>query len=251
MSIAPVRAPHAVHRPLPTGREAAHHRLCQALDAAEAGSGTVLALHGSVGSGRSDLLLRFTDLAAERGATVLLATGSPLEREFPLGLARQLLQSAALDPEQAAAAELLLARGIAESSRGSGPGRLGQPTLEGLFALVRGLAEAGPVLVAVDDRQDADPESLEFLLYLVRRTRGIGVLTVLSSRETMTPPNPFFEVELARQPHHRQLRLDVLSTAVVAELLRERFGAAAAARSAVAAHALTGGNALLVHALLD
>ncbi|MFG2819820.1 AAA family ATPase [Kitasatospora sp. NPDC048365] len=261
MSIAPVRASHALPRTLPAGREAEYRHLAQALDRCEAGVGTVVALHGSVGSGRSELLYSFSDVAAERGATVLMGTGSPLERDFPLGLARQLLQSAPLDPTEEAAAETLLAQGAVEAARRArtaGPGsaeglegRLGQPTLEGLFGLVRGLAARGPVLIAVDDRQDADPQSLEFLLYLVRRTRNSGVLTVLSSRETMTPPNPFFEVELARQPHHRQVRLDVLSRELVDQLVRERFGAATAVRTGRAAHELTGGNPLLVHALMD
>ncbi|GAA4881547.1 AAA family ATPase [Kitasatospora terrestris] len=261
MSIAPVRSSHDLPRTLPAGREAEYRHLAQALDRCEAGVGTVVALHGSVGSGRSELLYSFSDVAAERGATVLMGTGSPLERDFPLGLARQLLQSAPLDPTEEAAAETLLAQGAVEAARRArtaGPGsaeglegRLGQPTLEGLFGLVRGLAARGPVLIAVDDRQDADPQSLEFLLYLVRRTRNSGVLTVLSSRETMTPPNPFFEVELARQPHHRQVRLDVLSRELVEQLVRERFGAVAAARTGRAAHELTGGNPLLVHALMD
>lgn len=211
-------------------------------------------LHGSVGSGRSDLLYAFTDTAAERGVQVLVGTGSPLEREFPLGLARQLLQGADLAPEEAATAEALLAEGAASGTvpapSDRPAGQLTQRVLEGLFRLVRGLAERAPVLIAVDDRQDADPQSLEFLLYLVRRTRGTGVLTVLSSRETMTPAHPLFEVELARQPHHQHIRLDLLGTELVAEVLRTRLGAAAAERHAAEAHALTGGNPLLVHSLV-
>ncbi|MED7951332.1 helix-turn-helix transcriptional regulator [Streptomyces sp. BE303] len=246
-------APRDPSRSLPVGREPEYRRLRDAFDRCAAGAGSVIVLHGSVGSGRSDLLYAFTDTAAERGAHVLVGTGSPLEREFPLGLARQLLQGADLEPEEAAAAESLLAQGAAEGARPvlpDGPqGQLTQRTLEGLFRLVRRLAERAPVLIAVDDRQDADPQSLEFLLYLVRRTRSAGVLTVLSSRETMTPSNPFFEVELARQPHHQHIRLDLLSADLVAELLRARLGAASA-RLAVEAHALTGGNPLLVHSLI-
>ncbi|MEV4560378.1 AAA family ATPase [Kitasatospora sp. NPDC049285] len=254
MSIVPTRTARDLPRALPAGREAEYRQLSEALHRCETGTGSVIALHGSVGSGRSELLYAFADVAADRGATVLLGTGSPLEHDFPLGLARQLLQSAPLDPQEAAAAEILLAQGTAEAARRHQPAdglqrRLGQLTLEGLFGLVRGLTERAPVVIAVDDRQDADPQSLEFLLYLVRRTRSAGVLTVLSSRETMTPPNPFFEVELARQPHYRQVRLDVLPPGPTAALFRDRFGPAAAA--ADDAHRLTGGNPLLLHALMD
>ncbi len=254
MPTLPAPPPHDPPRTPPTGREPEYRRLHEALDRCATGAGSVIVLHGSVGSGRSDLLYTFTDSAAERGVHVLVGTGSPLEREFPLGLARQLLQGADLAPEEAATAEALLAEGAA-GSIGPAPsdrlaGRLTQRVLEGLFRLVRGLAERAPVLIAVDDRQDADPQSLEFLLYLVRRTRGTGVLTVLSSRETMTPANPLFEVELARQPHHQHIRLELLTTGLVADLLRTRLGAAAADRHAAEAHALTGGNPLLVHSLV-
>ncbi|MFB8205703.1 helix-turn-helix transcriptional regulator [Kitasatospora purpeofusca] len=257
MSPLPVSPPHDPYDPSrtsPAGRESEYRRLHHALDRCAAGAGSVIVLHGSVGSGRSDLLYAFTDTAAERGVQVLVGTGSPLEREFPLGLARQLLQGADLAPEEAATAEALLAEGAASGTvpapSDRPAGRLTQRVLEGLFRLVRGLAERAPVLIAVDDRQDADPQSLEFLLYLVRRTRGTGVLTVLSSRETMTPAHPLFEVELARQPHHQHIRLDLLGTELVAEVLRTRLGAAAAERHAAEAHSLTGGNPLLVHSLV-
>ncbi|WP_406114910.1 AAA family ATPase [Kitasatospora purpeofusca] len=254
LPVSPPHDPYDPSRTAPVGRESEYRRLHHALDRCAAGAGSVIVLHGSVGSGRSDLLYAFTDTAAERGVQVLVGTGSPLEREFPLGLARQLLQGADLAPEEAATAEALLAEGAvsgtvpAPSDRPTG--QLTQRVLEGLFRLVRGLAERAPVLIAVDDRQDADPQSLEFLLYLVRRTRGAGVLTVLSSRETMTPVHPLFEVELARQPHHQHIRLDLLGTELVAEVLRTRLGAAAAERHAAEAHALTGGNPLLVHSLV-
>ncbi|MDY0815327.1 helix-turn-helix transcriptional regulator [Kitasatospora purpeofusca] len=254
LPVSPPYDPYDPSRTPPAGRESEYRRLHHALDRCSAGAGSVIVLHGSVGSGRSDLLYAFTDTAAERGVQVLVGTGSPLEREFPLGLARQLLQGADLAPEEAATAEALLAEGAAggtvpaPSDRPAG--RLTQRVLEGLFRLVRGLAERAPVLIAVDDRQDADPQSLEFLLYLVRRTRGTGVLTVLSSRETMTPAHPLFEVELARQPHHQHIRLDLHSVELVAEVLRTRLGAAAAERHAAEAHTLTGGNPLLVHSLV-
>ncbi|KOV27417.1 hypothetical protein ADK60_19765 [Streptomyces sp. XY431] len=252
--MSPPYDPYDPSRTPPAGRESEYRRLHHALDRCAAGAGSVIVLHGSVGSGRSDLLYAFTDTAAERGVQVLVGTGSPLEREFPLGLARQLLQGADLAPEEAATAEALLAEGAASGTvpapSDRPTGQLTQRVLEGLFRLVRGLAERAPVLIAVDDRQDADPQSLEFLLYLVRRTRGTGVLTVLSSRETMTPAHPLFEVELARQPHHQHIRLDLLSTELVAEVLRARLGAAAAERHAAEAHTLTGGNPLLVHSLV-
>ncbi len=255
MSTFPALAARTVPKSLPAGREREFRRLSAALDRCLSGIGGVVALHGCVGSGRSELLDTFVELATDRGARVLVGTGSPLEREFPLGLVRQLLQSADLDPEAEARAELLLAEGVAGSARSAqsdeAPGSLAPRVLEGLSALVLGLAEDAPLLIAIDDRQDADVQSLEFLLYLVRRTRNARVLTALSSRETMTPPNPFFEVELTRQPHHERVRLGLLSAELVADLLRRRFDGCDSRLLADQALALTGGNPLLVHALMD
>ncbi|MFE9423304.1 AAA family ATPase [Kitasatospora sp. NPDC006697] len=256
----PAAAEGAWARLAAAGREAETARLRAALDRCLAGAGSVVALHGSVGSGRSELLYGFAELAAGSGAQVLLGTGSPLERGFPLGLVRQLLQSAELDGAAAAEAAELLADGVRqgaparpadEPAAEGAPSGLDQRTLEGLTRIVLELAGRAPVLIAVDDRQDADVPSLEFLLYLVRRTRNAPVLTLLSSRETMTPENPFFEVELASQPHHERVRLNLLPPGQVEQQLADRLGVAAAAVHTVQAHALTGGNPLLLRALID
>lgn len=252
-------APAPVPVPAAPGRDREFARLGTALDRCFAGRGGVLTLHGSVGSGRTELLHTFGEFAASRGALVLSATGAPLERDFALGVARQLFQSPGLDPDVEDEAARLVDDGVTDSPRLAPAGPTGDApapvrpaprTLRQLSALALGLAERAPLVLAVDDRQDADVQSLEFLLYLVRRTRGARVLTVLASRETMTPPDPYFEVDLARQPHHERVRLGLMTQDVVAALLRERLGGATA-RHVAAAHDLTGGNPLLVRALAE
>ncbi|MHA6758799.1 AAA family ATPase [Streptacidiphilus sp. PAMC 29251] len=240
----------------PTGRDREFAQLRCALERTVRGAGGVVALNGSVGSGRSELLHAFSDFAAAGGARVLVATGSPLERDFPLGVARQIFQSADLDPDDRDEAERLLEDLVPVDPRTRPPSdttmlRPSVRALNGLCTILLRLAEQSPLVLAVDDRQDADVQSLEFLLYMVRRTRNARVLTLLSSRETMTPPNPFFEVELARQPHHRMVKLLVMTPGQVADVLQDRFGEHTGRRLAAEAHALTGGNPLLVHALLE
>ena len=256
MSTSPAQSTSDPSRFVPTGRDREFAQLGCALERASGGAGGVVALNGSVGSGRSELLHAFSDFAAAGGARVLVATGSPLERDFPLGVARQMFQSADLDPDDRDEAERLLEDLVPVDPRirpasDTTTLRPSVRALNGLSAILLRLAERSPLVLAVDDRQDADVQSLEFLLYLVRRTRNARVLTLLSSRETMTPPNPFFEVELARQPHHRMVKLPVMTPAQVADVLRDRFGEHTARRLAVEAHGLTGGNPLLVHALLE
>ncbi|MFC9324589.1 AAA family ATPase [Kitasatospora sp. NPDC057015] len=248
MLTSPARPARPVHRSELSGRDGELRLLHDALDRSLRGRGGVVALGGAVGTGRTELLHAFSDTAADHGVRVLSAAGSPLERDFPFGIVHQLFQSAGLDPAADAEAARLLDTTATPADDGSP--RLTPRALHGLCSLILRLAERVPLLLAVDDRQDADARSLEFLLYLVRRTRTSRVLTVLGSRETMTPPNPFFEVELASQPHHERLRLALLPAGLISDLLRERFGADAALRLTAEAHTLTGGNPLLVQALL-
>ncbi|MFF2213282.1 helix-turn-helix transcriptional regulator [Streptomyces antibioticus] len=242
-------------RPYETGRLQAAWERCRD------GRGSVLTLHGPVGSGRTELLDALGEFVASQGAHVLTAAGSPLERDFPLGVVRQLFQSPLLPDGVAAEAARLIENGLAPALAPAWPEPEGTDTdvpmrptphlLHRLSSLLLEYARQAPVLLAVDDRQDADVQSLEFLLYLTRRTRGARILTVLCSRENMTPRDPFFEVELASRPDHERVRLRLFGHEAVAELLRERLGADAAQRFAGEVLDLTGGNPLLVRAVVE
>ena len=242
-------------RPYETGRLQAAWERCRD------GKGSVLTLHGPVGSGRTELLDALSEFVESEGAHVLTAAGSPLERDFPLGVVRQLFQSPLLPDDIAAEAARLIENGLAPAPSSAWPEPAGtdadvplRPTphlLHRLSSLLLEYARQAPVLLAVDDRQDADVQSLEFLLYLTRRTRGARILTVLCSRENMTPRDPFFEVELASRPDHERVRLRLFGHETIADLLRERLGADAAQRYADEVLELTGGSPLLVRAVIE
>ncbi|MFJ6086960.1 AAA family ATPase [Streptomyces sp. NPDC092369] len=252
-------------RPVPSlsipGRQHEIGRLQAAWELCRGGRGNVVTLHGPVGTGRTELLDAFGEFAESDGAQVLMAAGSPLERDFPLGIVRQLFQSPHLAPEIVSEAARLIENGVAPAPapHWSAPdvvegGLRVRPTpeaLHGLSTLLLDFARDTPLLLAVDDRQDADIPSLEFLLYLARRIRNARILTVLCSRENMTPPEPFFDVDLASQPHHERIRLRLFSREVIAELMSARLGEEAARRHAGTVHDLTGGNPLLVRAVID
>ncbi|MFJ3799761.1 AAA family ATPase [Streptomyces sp. NPDC090088] len=246
-----------------SGRRHETGRLQAAWERCLDGRGSVVTLHGPVGSGRTELLDAFGEFAESQGAHVLMAAGSPLEREFPLGVARQLFQSPLLPPEIVTEAARLFEDGLDPApdpawSAHAGPGGPGGPAavrpaphlLHRLSSLLLEYARHTPVLLAVDDRQDADVQSLEFLLYLTRRTRGARILTVLCARENMTPTDPFFEVELASRPNHERVRLGLFGHEAIADLLAERLGDSARRRAAEV-YELTGGNPLLVRAVID
>lgn len=246
------------------GRQFEIGRLRSAWELCRSGRGGVVTLHGPVGVGRTELLDAFSEFADADGAQVLMAAGSPLERDFPLGIVRQLFQSPHLAPEIVSEAARLIENGVAagptphwsspEGGEGGEGGSRVRPTpqvLHGLSTLLLDFARETPLLLAVDDRQDADIQSLEFLLYLARRIRNARVLTVLRSREDMTPQEPFFDVDLAGQPHHERIRLSLFGPDVIADLMRARLGEEAAHRHTGEAHELTGGSPLLVRAVVD
>ena len=119
--------------------------------------------------------------------------------------------------------------------------------LHGLFWTVVDLAEAQPLLLAVDDLQWSDRASLRFLAYLARRIEELPVL-LLATVRTGEPDVDEDLLAAVRQPPARVLEPGPLSADAVDELLVERLGPADAA-FVDAAYTATGGNPLLVREL--
>jgi energy-coupling factor transporter ATP-binding protein EcfA2 len=67
------------------------------LEHAAAARGQLVAIEGPAGIGKTTLLAAAATLARERGATVLAARGSPLERAFAFGVVRGLFERLALE----------------------------------------------------------------------------------------------------------------------------------------------------------
>jgi len=214
------------------------------------GGGAILA--GPVGVGRTALLLRLAEEAVALGADVRHATCSPLERDFPLSAIHQLLHAAPLDPAEAERRDELLAEGALVA--GTCSGRLTAPVVQGLCDLLAHRGTSGPTVLLVDDAQHLDAQSLEVLLYTARRIRTVPVLIVLAERDATAPASAsrsMMLADLAQQDHFRRVALAPLPAAAIARLLREELGESAAQRLAADWHAVSGGNALLVKALID
>lgn len=212
-----------------------------AIDAAVAGRGSLAAVVGEAGIGKTTLLDSAREICAERGVRVLSARGGELERELSFGAARQLFEPFAgpvathplhaLGPGQAAPTDPSAA-------------------LEGLYELVADLAEGGPLMLAIDDAHWVDSASLRFLGHLARRGEGLPVLTLAATRLG----EPGTDAELLE----REL-LDLaaatiqpapLTRAATAGLVRATLAEAADARFADACHDATGGNPFLTTELL-
>ena len=213
---------------------------------ARAGTGSVLLVEGSAGIGKTSLLAAARERAAESGMRVLHARGTELEREYPLGVARQCLEPA-IRPE--ADRERLL-RGAA---RLAGPVLLDVPEaleatpvgiLHGLYWLVASLADEAPVLLVVDDAHWADEPSLRFLAYVARRAESLPVALLIAAR----PSEEGALAAIGEDPATLRIEPPALELDGVGRLLRE-LGPVDEA-FARACHDATGGNPFLLGELV-
>ncbi|MCP2170202.1 helix-turn-helix transcriptional regulator [Goodfellowiella coeruleoviolacea] len=214
------------------------------------GTGGVAVIVGETATGKTALLDAFGELVTAAGGRVLSATGSPVERDVPLAIVRQLVQRAALAPEvDAQVAGLLAQAAQPEPARPADPVRP-----RGVHALgnaLLDLADAGPLVLSVDDVQHTDSASLDCLCHVIRRVRSARVLVVLTEQPRPSADLSSVHAELFSQPHFRRIRLAPLSQHGVARLLVKHLGEPLGRRLAPACVAAVGGNPLLVRALIE
>ncbi|GLZ36453.1 LuxR family transcriptional regulator [Actinokineospora sp. NBRC 105648] len=220
--------------------------------------GQVALISGGVASGKTELLHAFADRAVGEGALLLVASCSRAERTLAFGVLRQLFACPSL-PGAVAADVTRLLRGDdvdavpAEPAAGDpvSIGWAGARVLDGVCAALLELAKDRPVVIEVDDVQFADAPSLQALLYLQRRMRFARVLVILTEWALPRPTQAVFRAEVTRQPNTSHLRLAPLSLRGVGELLATQLDPATAGALAPVHHAVSGGNPLLVTALID
>jgi DNA-binding CsgD family transcriptional regulator len=141
------------------GRARALRVAIDALAVARAGRGRVLALEGPPGIGKTRLLESIADLAS--GFEVWRARGSAPEREFGLGVARDLV-------------EPLVAAGAAWPA--------GEPgvVIRALARWTLARAARAPLLLAVDDLHWADVQSLRYLAQVAVRLPGAPIVVAVA-----------------------------------------------------------------------
>ncbi|MEV7465525.1 LuxR family transcriptional regulator [Streptomyces kronopolitis] len=221
-----------------------------AATALRSGRGALVLVSGPLGVGKSALLDGIGALAAAQGALHLRVSAAPMERDFCLGAARQLLEPALRD-----ASPQTLARWTAGDARdvldAGGPGGAGpsQAVLDGLTALLENMARDRPVLMLVDELQWADPATLRWLRQLSGRTSGLPVLLVCAVREGDTLTGEPAVQEVIAQATHT-LRPGNLGVAETGELIRRYYGEAPDEAFTAACHRVTGGNPLFLSCLL-
>jgi DNA-binding CsgD family transcriptional regulator len=231
-----------------------HHRaemsiLGELYDGVRQGRGRVALVGGPVASGKTSLLGRLADQALDSGAVVLQAIASEPERDLPFGVLGQLVQHPAVPVELADEFAGLLddTKITPEGDRNAAL----QHTSRAVAAALLKLSRTAPVVLVVDDLHHADEDSLRCLLFLMLRIRTARILVALGERTSDRSVGPAFHAELVRLPHCRRVRLATLPADGVVDLVTGELGADAARLLAPGYHELTGGNLLLVNALLE
>ncbi|GGO32798.1 helix-turn-helix transcriptional regulator [Micromonospora parathelypteridis] len=208
------------------------------------GSGHIAMISGAVASGKSELLVEVADQAVARGAVVLDAVASCSERNVRFGVVRKIIDSLPVAPDIMA----VILRLLEEATE---PMSACAALMAYLSTTLLHLSERRPVVIAIDDIHRADNASKQYLLHLSRRIRRARVLILLTTNVRTHRDEADFHSELQRQPHFTRLRLRMLSKSGTTRLISGQLGAQTAARLADEVHSATGGNPLLVRALVE
>ncbi|QIS18229.1 helix-turn-helix transcriptional regulator [Nocardia terpenica] len=193
------------------------------LDDSAHGNGKVAIIRGPVATGKTELLSSLARLATERGHLVLRASASVFERHLPFSTLEQ-----ALNPTWE-------------------PGEL--VTLESAADKLFQLAAATPIVIAVDNAQHIDADSLSCLCYLAERVGFQRMLIAMAESSSVFADDPY-RGALRRHLNARKISLSALSERGIARVLGRELGAAAEQFAPECYH-LTGGNPLLVRALVE
>lgn len=241
-------------------REGELARAAALLREAREGHGRLLAFVGPAGIGKTALLDEVC-LSAEAagGFTVLRARGGELERGFPHGVVRQLLETHLRGLAASERARLL--RGAAQlaapvvapdfAAAGEQPDRDASfAVMHGLYWLTANMTDRAPLVLAVDDAQWADRVSLRFLVHLARRLEGMGVLVAVCVRSGEPDPPEDLLSALTAEGQIDVLRPQPLTLEASARLIRARLGDATDREFAAACHRASGGTPFLLVELI-
>ncbi len=161
------------------GRLAELERVGEALASAAAGHGRVIVVEGEAGIGKTRLLDAALDRARGLGMQVFRAHAEEFESRRPFGAVADCLgvTRSSTDPRRAEIAHRLYGGADTEENAGS-EFRL----VEDMVSLVEDLCSDGPVVVALDDIQWADPATLLVAHGLARAAPALPLLVILACR---------------------------------------------------------------------
>ena len=239
--------------PAVLGRDTELTVLHTAVADAAAGRGAFVLVEGPAGLGKTTLLRAAGARAGQPALRVLTARGLALERDFPYGIVRQLIEPvrAAAAPREWAelldGAAGLAARVFDWAEVASVEDDVTYATMHGLYWLVANLAARRPLVIAVDDAHWADMASLRWLAHLAARIDGLPAALLLAARSD--PGEPALLEDLRAGPACQRVCLPPLGEEASAALVRRQLGEDAATELCRACYASTGGNPFLLESL--
>src|ERR1700754_4290269 len=226
------------------------------------GRARAVIISGSPGSGKTELLHTFLARLGSNGVPPLIATGTEVGRNTPLGIVGQLFRrvlpqeqmhksvipgGTTGEPESGTSTRRM--HTSADTNTAAFPTQRSAALLESLGADLVDLAAKGPLVIAVDDAHHADEQSIDALLHLWRRLSFSQVLFVLTQCTPMPARPTVVSTEFGGHPHTMHVTLAPLSRTGVHELLNRELEGAVTWETTARALELTGSNPLLLTAL--
>ncbi len=193
----------------------------RALEEAAAGVPSVVCVEGRAGLGKTSVLAETVRMARGLGFEVFGAQCSASESRFRFGVVAQLFESEA------------------DEILGAGAD---QAAMHRLHRLVREVSAGSAVLLAVDDVEQADAPSLNFLSYLRRRLGDLPVAVVVT-RGLAVDATPLLREVVGAA---RQVRLSGLDQAACGRFLRTVFASGVTDEVATDWRIATRGNPYLL-----
>ncbi|CAO5191626.1 HTH luxR-type domain-containing protein [Frankia sp. AiPs1] len=217
-------------------------------------NGQIALVTGPTGIGKSALLRAFSERAVATGIRPLRAIGCAENNSLPFRLAQELFSEFADDSRHHHLVTRAIDNYVALTLDRSGGEELTAAysrVLGGIEVFLRDLGTRGPVLVLVDDVDRADPVSRRCLIDIMQRITFLRALIVLA--EPTTGEAAWETAAASRvllQPQVTRIRLPPLSAEDVGLIMDRRTGSGTT-QLARAVHRATGGNPLLVRALIE
>jgi DNA-binding CsgD family transcriptional regulator len=204
-------------------------------------------IEGEPGLGKTAFLNAACHVAREAGHDVLYARGGALEAESPFGIVRQLFQpvEATLSPSE----REMCANVTASLSDVRRP--IPFEVIHDLYLNLAHFASSRPIVIAIDDLQWSDYESLVWVQYIARRLES-GRISFIGTSTCRVAGTALAAVDnIIAEPSTRVFSLRPLSVDSVTKLVSRQLNVDSEDSFARACHTITGGNPFLLHSLLS
>lgn len=218
------------------------------LEASGDGHGGAFGIIGPPGVGKTRLLEALRSHADSAGFQTAKARGDQLEANVSFGLMLQLFGGFVYRQQTVLSGPAALAEPLFTGTAPTG-GENPHSLFHGLHWLTAALAERQPLLLAVDDLQWSDRPSVLALLYLFQRIGEMPVSIVFSMRSGESEGNSSLR-RILDHPAVEATELEGLSGLATDRVISFEFGAETDQSFSRACFESTGGNPLLLRALL-